>query len=102
MRIVFTENGWKDYLWLQSHDKALLRRANELIKTSLREPFGGIGKPEPLRYGLPNTWSRRINQEHRLVYRVMDDDLVILSVRFHYDRYLEDPSRTVVLREPLA
>ncbi|MFD4422521.1 Txe/YoeB family addiction module toxin [Agromyces sp. NPDC058484] len=85
MRLVFTDRGWDDYQWLQANDRRLLRRTDDLIKAALREPFSGIGKPERLRYGLADTWSRRIDQEHRLVYRVLGDDLVILAARFHFE-----------------
>ena len=84
MRLVFTPHGWDDYKhWLQS-DRQILKRINRLIDDALRDPTDGIGKPEPLRHMLASTWSRRITDEHRLVYLVDDEDLVILQARFHY------------------
>jgi len=85
VRLVSTGRGWDDYQWLEVNDRRLLRRANDLVKAALREPLSGVGKPERLRYGLADTWSRRIGQEHRLVYRVIDDELVILTAGFHDD-----------------
>ncbi|NNN01457.1 MAG: Txe/YoeB family addiction module toxin [Acidimicrobiaceae bacterium] len=86
MRLVFTPHGWEDYQFWVAKDGATLKRINRLIEESLREPFAGIGKPEPLRHILAGCWSRRIDEEHRLVYLVDDDDLVILQARFHYER----------------
>ncbi len=84
MRLVFTPNGWDDYKhWLQS-DRQILKRINRLIDDVLRDPTDGIGKPEPLRHIFTGAWSRRITDEHRLVYLVDDGDLVILQARFHY------------------
>lgn len=80
----FTPNGWEDYTyWLQA-DRLLLKRINWLINDALRDPTAGIGKPEPLRHMFAGAWSRRITDEHRLVYVVDDEDLVILQARFHY------------------
>jgi toxin YoeB len=84
MKIVFAEQAWEDYLYWQAHDAKLLARVNVLIKECARTPFSGIGKPEPLRGALSGWWSRRIDQEHRLVYRVKDDALHIAQCRFHY------------------
>jgi toxin YoeB len=84
MRLVFTAHGWQDYLHWQSADRAVLERVNRLIEDALRDPFSGIGKPEQLRHALAGAWSRRITEEHRLVYLVDGDDLVILQVRYHY------------------
>ena len=84
MKIVFHEQAWKDYLYLQEHDPKLLLRLNALIKESMRLPHSGIGKPEPLRGSLSGWWSRRLNREHRLVYRVQDDRLLIAQCRYHY------------------
>ncbi len=84
MRLVFTEHGWEDYLHWQSADCAVLNRVNRLIEDALRDPFSGVGKPEQLRHALAGVWSRRITQEHRLVYLVDGDDLVILQLRYHY------------------
>ena len=84
MRLVFTPHCWQDYTWWQSADWATLKRVNRLIEAALRDPASGIGKPEPLRHVLAGAWSRRITEEHRLVYLVDGDDLVILQARFHY------------------
>ena len=86
MKITFTENAWLDYLWLQYNDGKLLKRVNLLIKESLINPFEGIGKPEPLKANLSGYWSRRINNEHRLVYAILDEELIIISCRFHYQK----------------
>ena len=86
MRLVFTAKGWEDYQSWQRLDRAVLKRVNRLIDDCLRDPFGGIGKPERLKYGVPDAYSRRITEEHRLVYLVLDDDLVILLLcRYHYE-----------------
>lgn len=84
MRLVFTPHGWDDYQFWLAGDRVMLKRINRLIEESLREPFEGIGKPEPLRHILAGCWSRRIDGEHRLVYLVDGEDLVILQARFHY------------------
>ncbi len=84
MRLVFTELAWKDYLWFQANNRKLLKRINMLIKDVKRNPFEGIGKPEPLKSDLSGNWSRRINSEHRLVYGVYNDQIVIIACRFHY------------------
>ena len=84
MRLVFTPNGWEDYThWLDA-DRATLKRINRLIDDTLRDPFSGIGKPEQLRHALAGAWSRRVGEEHRLVYLVDGEDLVILQARYHY------------------
>lgn len=80
----FSDNAWQDYLHWQQTDRQLLRRVNELIKAIEREPFAGIGKPEPLRHALAGYWSRRINDEHRLVYKVDGKVLMIAAARYHY------------------
>ena len=85
MRLVFHERAWEDYLYLQSSDSKLLERVNTLIKECCRTPFAGIGKPEPLRGALAGWWSRRVNHEHRLVYRREDDRLLIAQCRLHYE-----------------
>ena len=85
MTITFSKNAWEDYVSWQKEDKRVLRKINELIKVIQRTPFEGIGKPEPLKYDLAGLWSRRIEREHRLVYRVESDELFIHSCRFHYD-----------------
>jgi toxin YoeB len=84
MKLTFTEAGWDDYLWFQDTDKKLLKRINLLIKDTLRNPFEGIGKPEPLKANLSGYWSRRINTEHRLIYEVLDDSVLVVACRFHY------------------
>ena len=84
MRLVFTPHGWEDYTHWLSADRTLLKRINRLIDDALRDPATGIGKPEPLRHMLAGTWSRRISEEHRLVYLADGDDLVILQARFRY------------------
>jgi len=84
MKLVFHEAAWEDYLYWQATDTKLLARINLLIKEIRRTPFTGIGKPEPLRGNMSGWWSRRINQEHRLVYRQADDSLLIAQCRHHY------------------
>ena len=84
MRLVFTPNGWQDYTYWVTADRATVKRVNRLIDDMLRDPFDGIGKPEPLRHALTGAWSRRISEEHRLVYLVEADDIVILQARYHY------------------
>ncbi|MEW6607735.1 MAG: Txe/YoeB family addiction module toxin [bacterium] len=85
MRLTFTDAGWEDYLWLQQYQPQLLKRVNDLIKDANRTPFKGIGKPEPLKRDLRGCWSRRVTDEHRLVYKVEHDTLVIISYRYHYE-----------------
>ena len=84
MRLVFTPHGWEDYTHWQSADRAILKRINRLVEEVLRDPFAGIGKPEQLKHALAGAWSRRITDEHRLVYLVDGDDIVVLQARFHY------------------
>ena len=84
MRLVFTPHGWEDYQHWVATDRAMLRRVNRLIDDVLRDPFTGIGKPEQLRHVLSGAWSRRISEEHRLVYLVDGDDVVVLQARYHY------------------
>jgi len=84
MKITFTESSWLDYLWLQENDKKLLKRINFLIKDITRNPYEGIGKPEQLKANLSGYWSRRIDAEHRLVYEIHEEELTIISCRFHY------------------
>ena len=84
MRLVFEDQGWEDYRsWLKS-DRKMLARINRLIEDARRDPFAGIGKPEPLEYHLAGAWSRRIDDEHRLVYLVTDEEIIILAARYHY------------------
>lgn len=85
MRLVFTPKGWGDYTHWQSADRTILKRINRLIDDVLRDPFDGIGKPEPLRHAFAGCWSRRISEEHRLVYLVDGDDVVVLQARYHYE-----------------
>ena len=84
MKLLFSDNSWEDYLYWQQTDKKLLKKINQLIKDIQREPFDGLGKPEPLKHGLSGCWSRRITDEHRLVYEVYDNTIAIISCRFHY------------------
>lgn len=84
MKLVFSEQAWDDYLYWQQHDKKLLLRINQLIKEIIRSPISGIGKPEPLKHALSGYWSRRINDEHRIVHKVADDSLLIAQLRYHY------------------
>ena len=84
MKITFAETGWEDYLYWQAADKKMLDRLNALIKDCARNPFKGIGKPEPLRGNWSGWWSRRINEEHRMIYRVRDNALEIAQCRYHY------------------
>jgi toxin YoeB len=84
MKLVFAEQAWEDYLFWQETDKKLLKRVNALIKETTRTPFEGAGKPEALKHALAGYWSRRINDEHRLVYKVDGDALLIAQLRYHY------------------
>ena len=84
MKLVFADEAWEDYLYWQAQDKKILKRINDLIKETERGPHAGIGKPEPLKHSLAGYWSRRINDEHRMVYRVVDESLLIAQLRFHY------------------
>lgn len=86
MKLVFDEDAWDDYLHWQQHDRTLLRKLNRLIEECTRTPFDGTGKPEPLRGDYSGWWSRRITEEHRLVYRVEADSLLIAQCRYHYQR----------------
>ena len=84
MRLVFSEQAWEDYLYWQKTDKKLVQRINGLIKEISRTPHGGTGKPEPLKHALSGYWSRRITDEHRIVYKVVDSDVLIAQLRYHY------------------
>ena len=84
MRLLFSEHAWDDYLHWQRADKRVLRPINALIKEIQRSPYEGVGKPEALRHGLSGYWSRRINDEHRIVYKVEDDTVFIAQLRYHY------------------
>ncbi|MCD6387831.1 MAG: Txe/YoeB family addiction module toxin [Desulfobulbaceae bacterium] len=84
MKLLFSENAWKDYLYRQRTDKKTLKRINLLIRDIQRIPYEGIGKPEPLKYGLSGYWSRRVNNEHRIVYKAENDAILIAQLRYHY------------------
>ncbi len=84
MKIIFSDNAWKDYLYWQQTDKKILNRVNELILDIQRNKYKGIGKPEPLKHSLAGYWSRRINNEHRLVYKLEKDSIMIAQLRYHY------------------
>jgi toxin YoeB len=85
MRITFSKIAWDEYISWQKEDKKMLEKINALIKDIQRNSFTGIGKPEPLKFDLSGYWSRRIDREHRLVYQVINKDLLIYSCRYHYD-----------------
>ena len=84
MRVVFSEHAWEDYLYWQRTDKKVPRRINALINEIQRTPFEGVGKSEPLKHALSGYWSRRITDEHRIVYRVSGESLLIAQLRYHY------------------
>jgi toxin YoeB len=84
VKIIFSEHAWEDYLYWQRTDRKILERINKLIKEIQRSPFEGTGKPEPLRHGLSGYWSRRITDEHRIVYKVEKDSLHLAQLRYHY------------------
>lgn len=84
MKLIFSENAWEDYLYWQRIDHKLLKRINLLIQDIQRSPYDGIGKPEPLKHALSGYWSRRINDEHRIVYKIMNDSLFVAQLRYHY------------------
>jgi toxin YoeB len=84
--LAWTQEAWKDYLYWQRQGNKTLKRINRLVAETLRTPFEGIGKPEPLRENLSGFWSRRIDETHRLVYAVDDNRLTIISCRYHYER----------------
>jgi toxin YoeB len=82
--LTFTDEAWNSCIFWQTQDRKTLKRINDLIKDARREPFAGIGKPEPLKHSLSGCWSRRIDETNRLVYMILDEELVILSCRYHY------------------
>jgi toxin YoeB len=84
MRLIWSEKSWEDYLYWQQTDKQVLKKINTLIKDIQREPFSGIGKPEPLKHQFSGFWSRRITDEHRLVYEISENTIGIVACRFHY------------------
>jgi toxin YoeB len=89
VKLVFTPQGWEDYTHWQRADRSnvkRVKRVNRLIDDALCDPTSGIGKPEPLKYGISGAWSRRITDEHRLVYKVAGDNLIVLQARYHYDK----------------
>ena len=86
MRLIFSENAWEDYTSWQKDDKMILKKINKLIKEIQRSPYEGTGKPEPLKFDLAGLCSRRINREHRIVYSIDGDDLLIYACRYYYDK----------------
>lgn len=84
MNVAFTPQAWEDYLYWQKVDRETVSRIHSLIKEIMRNPFSGIGKPEPLRHALQGFWSRRITSEHRIVYKKLSDQIVIVQLRYHY------------------
>ena len=85
MKILMSKNAWEDFEYWLDHDKTIAKKISKLIKEIQREPFRGIGKPEPLKNQWSSYWSRRITDEHRLVYKIQDDTLIIVQARYHYD-----------------
>ena len=85
MKYIFVDESWEDYIYWQKTDKKIFKKINNLIKDISRDPFNGIGKPEPLKYKYRGFWSRRIDGEHRLIYKVKEDEILIVKCRFHYD-----------------
>ena len=85
MKYVFVDESWEDYLYWQKYDRKMMIKINELLKDIAKNPFSGIGKPEPLKFKYKGFWSRRINEEHRLIYRYQEDEILIAKCRFHYD-----------------
>ena len=84
MQLVFSSKAWEEYLWWSETDSQATDRINLLIQEMLRSPFGGIGKPEPLKHSLHGWWSRRIDAQHRIVYKIVGDQIWILQMRYHY------------------
>jgi len=84
MPIKFSDHAWEDYLYWQATDKAVLKRINALLRDIQRSPFDGIGKPEALKHHLAGFWSRRIDDEHRLVYAIQDGSILVAQCRYHY------------------
>jgi toxin YoeB len=84
VRLIFAEEAWEDYLFWQATDPKVVKRINAVIKDIRRSPFEGIGKPEPLKHGLSGYWSRRITDEHRLIYKVSSDSVLLAQIRYHY------------------
>ena len=84
MKLIFSGNAWEDYLYWQKTDKNMLKRINRLVHEIIHDPFTGTGKPEPLKHGLSGYWSRRINDEHRIVYRPDEDAIFIAQLHYRY------------------
>lgn len=84
MKLIWSEDAWDDYLFWQTQDKKNLKRINDLIKVIQRDPFQGIGDPEPLKHNWKGYWSRRINKEHRIIYKAQGNELWIVQCRYHY------------------
>lgn len=84
MKLIFADAAWEDYLYWQKQDRPMVERINKLIREIQRDPFTGIGKPEPLKHALAGYWSRRITDEHRLVYKIEGDSLLLAQMRYHY------------------
>lgn len=84
MKLIFSDEAWQDYLYWQAQDKRMVARINKLIKETQREPFAGIGKPEALKHALAGFWSRRITDEHRMIYKIDGASLLIAQLRYHY------------------
>ena len=84
MKLIFSDEAWGDYLYWQKQDRKMVERINKLIQEVKREPFSGLGKPEPLKHALSGFWSRRITDEDRMVYRVEADALLLAQLRYHY------------------
>lgn len=84
MKIIFSEEAWEEYLYWQSTDKSILKKINALIKDIERNSFDGIGQPEPLKHNLSGWWSRRINLEHRIVYKIENNSIIVAQCRYHY------------------
>ena len=84
MKLIFSENAWDDYLYWQRNNPKLLKRINSLLKDIQRQPFEGVGKPEPLKHNFSRYWSRRITDEHRIIYKIENDLLMIAQLRYHY------------------
>ena len=84
MKLIFADEAWEDYVYWQKQDRRMVERINKLIQEVRRDPFAGVGKPEPLKLALSGFWSRRINDEHRMIYKVVGDSLLIAQLRYHY------------------
>lgn len=84
MKLIFADEAWEDYLYWQKQDRKMVERINKLIAEVMREPFSGVGKPEPLKYALSGYWSRRINEVDRMAYRIEGDSLLLAQLRYHY------------------